>query len=104
MESQLSQVIDEGTASQTEEPKERPSPIHTIRLGALRAAIWANRLPAGVIHNVTLSRSYRDGEVWRESSSFGVDDLLCLAKALDFAHTWILEHRRARSHAEKTQF
>src|SRR5690349_4876707 len=85
------------------ERKERTRPIHVIRLGALRAAIWANRLPSGIVHNVTVSRTYRVGEEWKESSSFGVEDLLSLAKALDFAHTWILEHRKAPSPADAVQ-
>jgi hypothetical protein len=87
-----------------DEKKERARPIHVVRIGPLRAAIWANRVASGVIHNVTVSRSFRVGEEWRESSSFGVDDLLCLAKALDLAHTWILGHRKAPSPADTVQF
>jgi hypothetical protein len=45
--------------------------------------------------NVTVSRSYKDSEAqWQESSSFGMDDLLPLAKALDDAHSWIHEARQ----------
>ena len=55
-----------------------------------------------VMHNVTVSRSYRDedGE-WQESSSFGEGDLLPLAKALDDAHSWIHEQRQKAKDEEK---
>ena len=39
--------------------------------------------------NVTFERSYKDGEEWRTTNSFGRDDLLKLAKLADEAHSWI---------------
>jgi hypothetical protein len=73
----------------TESPKARPA--HEIRFGAVRAAIWRNESQNGVWYSVTLSRLYKDGEQWRDSSSFGRDDLLLVAKAADSAHTWMSE-------------
>ena len=66
-------------------------PAHEVRLGRIKAAIWANSTENGVRHNVTFSRLYRDGEDWKDSDSFGRDDLLLLAKVADLAHTWIFE-------------
>ena len=43
----------------------------------------------GTWYNVTLSRSYRDGEEWKSSSSFGRDELLTVAKVADMANSWI---------------
>lgn len=37
-----------------------------------------------------MSRSYKQGEEWKQSDSFGADDLLLLAKLLDQAHSWII--------------
>ncbi len=72
-------------------------PVHSIRFGPLKAAIWENQTQHGPMHNVTVSRSYRDDQgEWQESSSFGEGDLLPLAKALDAAHSWIHEQRRSR--------
>jgi hypothetical protein len=34
---------------------------------------------------VTLIRVYRNGDVWKESTHFGRDDLLLAAKVLDLA-------------------
>ena len=40
---------------------------------------------------MTLSRLYKDGDDWKDSTSFGRDDLPLLAKVADLAHTWIFE-------------
>lgn len=74
----------------------RTPPAHEVRLGAIRAVIWANETENGTRYNVTFERSYRDGETWKSSSSFSRDDLLVVAKAADQAHTWILSQRRER--------
>lgn len=67
-------------------------PVHEVKAGRIRAAIWANASEKGTWHSVTLSRLYKDGEEWKDSSSFGKDDLLLLAKVIDKAHSWIIEH------------
>jgi hypothetical protein len=68
-------------------------PVHTIRYGALRAAIWKREVDLGnnsrPMYSVTFTRSYKDGNDWKDSSSFGPDDLLILAKIADDAHTFI---------------
>ena len=66
-------------------------PIHTIRMGLIKASIWKNQTRAGDRHNVSLSRLYKNGDVWKESTKFGKDDLLVASKVLDQAHTWIIE-------------
>ncbi len=72
-----------------EPPKQRP--VHEIRLGRIRAAVWANQGDNGTWYNVTLSRNYKDGDEWRSSASFGRDELLTLAKVADLANSWIHE-------------
>ena len=64
-------------------------PAHQLRIGLIKAAIWANVTREGMIFNVTFERAYRDGEAWKSSNSFGRDDLLKLAKVADDAHSWI---------------
>jgi len=68
-------------------------PVHQIRIGRIRAAIWANQTDSGLWHNVTFERTYRDGEAWKSSDSYGRDDLLVLAKLADMAHSWIINVR-----------
>ena len=69
----------------------KEKPIHEVRLGAIKAAIWKNDTANGTRYNVTVSRIYKDREdnQWKSTDSFGRDDLLVLAKVADLAHTWI---------------
>ena len=78
-----------------ENGKQRPA--HEIRLGRIKATIWANHNDNGTWYNVTLSRGYRDGDEWKSSSSFGRDELLTVAKAADLANGWI--HGQAQAPA-----
>ena len=64
-------------------------PVHEVRFGRIKAAIWENATENGSRHNVTFSRLYKDGDQWKDSQSFGRDDLPLLAKVADQAHTWI---------------
>ena len=74
-------------AASQENGKQRPA--HEVRLGRIKATIWANQNDNGTWYNVTLSRNYKDGDEWKSSSSFGRDELLTVAKAADMANTWI---------------
>ena len=64
-------------------------PVKEIRMGRIRAAVWENETQNGTLFNVTVSRLYKDGNNWKDSSSFGRDDLLVVAKVVDRCHTWI---------------
>lgn len=66
-------------------------PAHEIRLGRIKAVLWANDTDAGARHNVTVKRIYKDGDEWKETACFGRDDLPLVAKVADLAHTWIYE-------------
>jgi hypothetical protein len=60
-------------------------------MGRMRAAIWENDTQNGTRHNVTFSRLYKDGDDWKDSASFGRDDLPLLRKVADRAHSWIFQ-------------
>ncbi|MCR9294826.1 MAG: hypothetical protein NXI32_19065 [bacterium] len=66
-------------------------PVHEIRFGRIKAAIWENDTQNGTRHNVTVSRIYKDADQWKDSTSFGRDDLPLVAKVVDQAHSWIYE-------------
>ena len=75
--------------------QEKTRPVHEIRLGRIRAALWENSTEKGTRHNVTVSRLYKEGDQWKDSASFGREDLPLVIKVLDLAHTWIYEHPAA---------
>lgn len=66
-------------------------PAKEFRLGRIKAAIWANPTESGTRHNVTVKRLYKEEDQWKDSDSFGRDDLPLVAKVLDMAHTWIFQ-------------
>jgi hypothetical protein len=66
-------------------------PVHEVRLGKVKAAIWRNETDAGTRFGVTLSRIYKTDNGWESSASFGRDELPLVAKVADMAHSWIYQ-------------
>ncbi|XZE20339.1 hypothetical protein SH449x_000207 [Pirellulaceae bacterium SH449] len=66
-------------------------PVHEVRLGKVKAAIWRNENDSGTRYGVTFSRIYKTDDGWESSSSFGRDELPLLGKVADMAHTWIYQ-------------
>ena len=79
----------------------KQKPIHEIKLGAIKAAIWQNESTNGIRYNVTISRLYKDGDSWKSTDSFGRDDLLLLAKVADNAHSWIFAQSQEEDNGAK---
>jgi len=86
-------------------PKEKAKvkPVAEFRLGRIVSAVWRNELDNGVIrHNVTFSRLYKpEGGQWQNSTSFGRDDLLLLAKLADRVHSWIYDQTQEQNGSSK---
>ena len=77
-------------------------PVATIRHRSIRATIWRNETKSGPMFNVTITRAYRQGEEWRDSSSFGYDDLMNVAKLMYDAHSFI-SAQKAREAAGRSR-
>jgi len=75
-------------------------PVHEVRLGHVKAAVWANETQNGIRHNVTFQRVYRHEGKWKTSESFGRDDLPVLTRVADMAYLWIFQ-QRAESHDDR---
>jgi len=84
------------SSGQSSNGQSKNVPAHTERVGSIKVAVWKNSTQNGPMFNSTLVRSYKNqqGE-WAESSSLSRDDLLVAAKALDLAHTFIVETEAA---------
>ena len=71
------------------EPVMNNKPIHEIRLGSVKAAVWVNSSAAGTWHSVTFGRLYKDADdSWKTTDSFGRDDLPLMEKVADQVHRW----------------
>ena len=77
----------------------KQKPIHEVRLGHIKAAVWKNETEAGVRYNVTFSRIYKDGDTGNSTDSFGRDDLLLLGKVADQTHSWIFQQSQEENGA-----
>jgi hypothetical protein len=77
-------------------PPAKEKPIHEIRIGKIKAVIWANQTDSGVRHNITLRRLFKrdDSSQWETSDSFGRDDLLLVAEVCRQAALWVYEHTK----------
>jgi len=71
-------------------------PVKKFSAGAISAAVWKNTRQNGKgqnfdVESVTLDRRYKDGDDWKSSSSFRLNDLpkvqLVLAKAYEYLAT-----------------
>ena len=86
-----------GREARGNEPREdRAKPVHEIRLGRIRAAVWRNDTETGPRYNVQISRLYKDKQdKWKDSASFGRDDLPLVAKVADLTMVWMYENPAA---------
>ena len=67
-------------------------PVGEVKLGRIRAAVWANEGEGGPRYSVTFSRLFKDKDGnWKDSTSFSREDLPLLMKVADRAHTYLYE-------------
>ena len=67
-------------------------PLKRIKIGLISATIWGNKTEGGTIrYGVTIVRNFKKGDTWKETSSFGLDDLPVVAKISDLALKAVLE-------------
>lgn len=64
-------------------------PAHEIRNGGIKVTIWPNDDQGKTRHSVTVSRSYKAGEEWKQTTSFHKSHLPKLIEALEQAVQWI---------------
>ena len=67
----------------------KTQPAHQIRSRSVKAALWKNETDKGTFYNLTLERLYKDGEVWKSASSFGLGDTADIESVLKQAREWV---------------
>ena len=60
-------------------------PVKKFRVGNVTVAVWKNE----DFHSVTLQKSYKDGEEWKNTDSLSGGDILNAMKALERAEGYI---------------
>lgn len=51
-------------------------PEHTVKVGGIQLALWANDTGKGTFYSVTIDKSYKEGETWKRTKSFKPHDLV----------------------------
>jgi hypothetical protein len=78
-------------------------PVQEFRLASTKAVVWKNETEKGPRYSVQFFRIFKDGEEWRQTTSFGRDDLLLVAKLADLAHTWVSENQAIETSKSRTE-
>ncbi|EMB16323.1 MULTISPECIES: hypothetical protein [Rhodopirellula] len=81
------------------------APIKRFAVGnGIKASIWENQSKNnGSWLSVTITRTYREGEEFKDTTSFRRDDLLFVAKASELAFTWCLKKAQASKEAKSRE-
>jgi hypothetical protein len=92
-----SQLQDTETVSTTK-------PVMTFRLRGISASIFTNKGKSEerdiTFHKVSVQRSYKVGNEWKQTTSFGRDDLPILNMLLQRAWEFILDAEATRGKEE----
>lgn len=75
-------------------------PVHEVRIGKIKALVWANPTETGVRHNVTIRRIFKrdQSSQWEQTDSFGRDDLPVVIEVTRAAWLWIYTHNQPDQH------
>lgn len=71
-------------------------PVFERRLNHIRVSVWKNITEGKPWFNTVFTRRYKEGNEWRDSSTFnGLADLALLQEALDVARSYIRRQEEA---------
>ena len=73
-------------------------PVETFRLRGISASVFENHSEDGkTFHKVSLQRTYRQGDEWKNTQSLGRDDLPIAAMLLQKAWEYVLQTEGKKS-------
>lgn len=66
-------------------------PVFSQRVGGIQISVWGNETEKGIMHSITMSKSYKDGKTgeWKTTSNFKPNDVALLKIGLDKAMEFI---------------
>ena len=82
--------------------EKKTMPVYVVKLGKVQASIWRNETKHGPRFNVTACRLYLENGEWKQSDSFGRDELLTVSRALQAAYDWIWSQPKMGAAEEDT--
>jgi len=78
------------------------TPAATLRDGGLKATVWKNTTNEGkTYYSVNITKSYKQDEEWKETTSFGADDVLKVANLAQRAYNAILNAKAQANNASQ---
>src|SRR5262249_17935835 len=77
-------------------------PSAKFRMGRIAATVWENQGENGPWVSTTILRSYKDGDTWKTTASYGADDHPVVEKVAALADAWIF-HQQQRQGGEAAQ-
>ena len=87
--------------------KDSVKPVHVIRLRGITASVFANIAETKngdvTFHKVSVQRVYKDGDVFKTTSTFGRDDLPIVRLLTDRAWQFILDAEAHRGRDEDAE-
>gem|GEM_PF-656940 len=87
-------------AKETSSTKDTNGPVETFRIRGLSASIFENRAKTAsrtvTFYKVALQRTYKDGDEWKTTTSFGRDDLPIAKLLLERSWQFILDSEASR--------
>ena len=94
----MAQAQRQEAANESEGTSALRKPVDSAKHGNVEIAIWKNQGEKGEFYTASAPRiSYREGEEWKEGSSFGRHDLLDLAEAAREAALKIRDLQKGQS-------
>lgn len=86
----------------TKTQAEANKPAFETRLNQIRVSVWENAGDNGSRwFNTTITRRYKDGDDWKDTSTFsGLADLALVAEATRLARDFIAEEELQPAHEE----
>lgn len=63
-------------------------PVHEVRLGSIKAAIWRDTNADKTRFNISITRIYKDGDKWKQSEYLNRDDLPKVVLVAQKAYEW----------------
>ena len=87
--------------------KDSVKPVHVIRLRGITASVFANTAETKngdvTFHKVSVQRTYKDGNEFKTTTSFGRDDLPIVRLLTDRAWQFILDTEATRGREDSAE-